>query len=166
MPFLSFQYRAGPQTARAETTANTTRQNLKHVPDLLDIFFSRSKSNLFQDLIFISRVFDLPIRFLPPDPAVGYLKNSEELDVRVAVKAVIIYYRKLENTCLPWEIHLFTGCNTDNVTWHRHRHVIIHLWVFRFFLFTQNADFLCFHLPIIQFMSFLSPRLSGCPSVF
>ena len=36
---LSFnlQYRAGPHTAKADTTANTTRQQRKHVVDRLDI---------------------------------------------------------------------------------------------------------------------------------
>ena len=41
-PFLNFQYRAGPQTHRADTTANTTKQHLKQVPDRLDISFSLS----------------------------------------------------------------------------------------------------------------------------
>lgn len=36
---LSFnlQYRAGPHTAKADTTANTTRQHRKHAVDRLDI---------------------------------------------------------------------------------------------------------------------------------
>lgn len=36
-PFLNLQNRAGPHTARAETTANITRQHLTQLPDLLDI---------------------------------------------------------------------------------------------------------------------------------
>ena len=41
-PFLNFQYRAGPQTHKADTTANTTKQHLKQVPDRLDIALSLS----------------------------------------------------------------------------------------------------------------------------
>lgn len=37
IPFLNLQNRAGPHTAKAETTANITRQYLTQVPDLLDI---------------------------------------------------------------------------------------------------------------------------------
>ncbi len=35
--FLNLQYRAGPHTAKADITANTTRQHLKQFPDRLDI---------------------------------------------------------------------------------------------------------------------------------
>ena len=35
--FLNLQYKAGPQTARADTTANITRQHLTQFPDRLDI---------------------------------------------------------------------------------------------------------------------------------
>lgn len=33
IPFLNLQYRAGPHTPKADTTANTTKQHLKHAPD-------------------------------------------------------------------------------------------------------------------------------------
>ena len=35
--FLNLQYRAGPHTAKADITANTTRQHLKQFPDRLVI---------------------------------------------------------------------------------------------------------------------------------
>lgn len=40
--FLNLQYKAGPHTPNAETTANTTKQHLKQVADRLDISFSLS----------------------------------------------------------------------------------------------------------------------------
>lgn len=40
IPFLNFQYRAGPHTPKADITANTTKQHLKHAPDRLVISLS------------------------------------------------------------------------------------------------------------------------------
>lgn len=45
-PFLNLQNRAGPHTARAETTANITRQHLTQLPDLLDISLTHTISLL------------------------------------------------------------------------------------------------------------------------
>ena len=44
--FLSRQYQAGPDTHKADSTANTTRQHLTQPPDLRDIslFLSPSSS--------------------------------------------------------------------------------------------------------------------------
>jgi len=44
IPFLNFQYRAGPHTPKADITANTTKQHLKHAPDRLVISLSLSFS--------------------------------------------------------------------------------------------------------------------------
>lgn len=38
MVFLNLQYKAGPHTANADATANTTKQDLKQAPDRRDIF--------------------------------------------------------------------------------------------------------------------------------
>lgn len=48
-PFLNFQYKAGPETQRAETTANNTKQHLTQFPDRLVISLNCTMkgSNLF-----------------------------------------------------------------------------------------------------------------------
>lgn len=58
--FLNLQYKAGPQTAKADTTAKITRQHLRQAPDRRDI----SHPDLpFDSCFFFFVVFFLPLSF-------------------------------------------------------------------------------------------------------
>lgn len=51
--FLNLQYKAGPQTAKAETTAKITRQHRRQAPDRRDIAHPDRPISFFSPLILV-----------------------------------------------------------------------------------------------------------------